>query len=199
MSTLRTMIIFLSEYSTIDCAWKLPSQQNALETLQDVCLAGMLPQNRRVWVEKLTVDIAMGSKMCFAYMDLLNAQLLAAFDPYFYRLVRVSTAMATLVDYLSRAWDNSAGVCNDFSTSPYVASIQPEPIDYFRACAHTYDCKVKCKENYDAFEQAKDALTLKQILQPQTKSRQVAVTSYFFTVDDIANNLHLAPMRTLGM
>jgi len=38
--------------------------------------------------------------------------------------------------------------------SPFVISVVPEPVDYFMGCMHTFDCRVRCLDTMQAFDDA---------------------------------------------
>ena len=63
-------------------------------------------------------------------------------------------------------------------SSPYVVSIMPEPADYFMPCINTPDCRIRCLDVFNAFEEALQAT----VQEPVFVSRlDVNVESKYFT------------------
>jgi hypothetical protein len=42
--------------------------------------------------------------------------------------------------------------CNNFIDTPYVVSLIPQPVDYFRVCGKTNACRLQCLSEFQAFE-----------------------------------------------
>ena len=62
-------------------------------------------------------------------------------------------------------------------------SIIPEPVDYFSACTDTSDCRIRCKEEYDVFEEAKNKIIASGIQLGFETQMAVSMDSMFFSSD----------------
>jgi len=136
-------------------------------------------------------DSAVG--VCHASMDIANNSLLTAFDPVLSRLYKLVEALQGLLNYLVVAVGLDTGKCNDYS-SPYMVSIMPEPADYFMPCINTADCRIRCLDVFNAFDEALQAT----VQEPAFVSRlDVNVESKYFSLDDIENQRHLPPFEII--
>lgn len=95
---------------------------------------------------------------------------------------------ASVIDSLL-LFDSDSGKCNNFADNPYVLTLLPQPIDYFRVCGTTESCRLKCYSEFEAFES-------KNLEMPITESATEIVQSLFFnTIDDDT----YMPLRPLAM
>ena len=195
---LDALLIFLVDFATVDCACKLPQQHNVQDVLERICLPQNMAFQKRSFLNGIRHDPTQATNICHSYMDEVNTQLLQCFDIVFRRLLKITEALAELLDYFTVIWDSDAASCSDYTTSPYIVSLQPEPVDYFRGCTNTFDCRVKCKDNFDAFEASLAALPIEQV-PTQKLSSEVSVESNFFSFDDIEANRNLPPMQIMAV
>jgi len=127
-------------------------------------------------------------------MDYANRELATAFDPVFARLSKLTTALEESLDFLLTVSKLDTGSCTEFEQSPYVVALMPEPVDYFMACMHAFDCRAKCLDTMDAFDEA-----LARVGTPPTyeSTQAVVVESKYVSVDDMEKGRQLAPFEVL--
>lgn len=70
-----------------------------------------------------------------------------ALDPMFSLLEAGSREVTSVMDYFV-----GGGDCNNFADNPYVVTLIPQPVDYFRACGLTDTCRLRCLAEIQAFE-----------------------------------------------
>jgi len=76
---------------------------------------------------------------------------------------------------------------------PYVVSIMPEPADYFMPCINTPDCRIRCLDVYNAFEEALQAT----VQEPAFVTRlDVNVESKYFSLDAALYQRHVGRVRS---
>eukprot|EP00961_Rhodomonas_salina_P041958 564289-Rhodomonas_salina.1 len=74
---------------------------------------------------------------CAKMRALMQSNLKGAMGPAFQSLRAAAAAVGGSVNYLRAALDGDAGQCLDFDSDPFVVTLIPEPMDYFRACGAT--------------------------------------------------------------
>jgi hypothetical protein len=186
------LLVLLLEYPSMRCACVLSAAQVPREVVQGLCLQRELPAALRAALKRIARGGAVG--LCFASMDVANARLKHAFDPFFRRLYSAATALGQSLDWVVAFWDKEAGECHNFE-SPYVVTLIPEPADYFMMCSDTSTCRAKCLDEIEAFEVARQ-------LQPDpgfVATQTVTVSSRFFSVGDVEAERHLAPFQVLAL
>ena len=196
-SSIVVLKVLLVEYVIMDCVCKIPEEHVRLELIESTCLRKLVPISLRVWMLNIgdTPGVSEISH-CFRNMDYANRQLTTSFDPVFSRLSKLTTAFEESLDYLLTVSKLDTGSCTDFEQSPYVVALMPEPVDYFMACMHTFDCRIKCLDTFNAFDEA-----LSKVGTPPTfeSTEEVVVDSKYFSTDDMQNDRHLAPFEVLAI
>lgn len=150
--------VLFSEYPAVSCVCNRPVGLRTVSGLDDIsetCLARVVPISLREWTLGLVfAEDNSQNDLCFAAMDGANARLEGAFDRALSRMYLASTYAAEGFDYLLSAVTADKEKCNSYQTSAYVAAIVPEPVDYFLGCLHIPDCRIKCYDEYVAFEES---------------------------------------------
>lgn len=171
--TLDVVRVLLGEYPVLHCVCKL-QQGHPIESM-DTCLQHFLVMNERQWIlglqfpnqipadatmRKLALSVMSREDACYAAMDGANLRLQNAFNPMFTRLYKATNELSLVLDAMLSSILGGKGPadnCEDYTSSPYVVAILPEPTDYFMGCMATADCAIRCADEYAAFEQAKEA------------------------------------------
>jgi hypothetical protein len=117
--------------------------------------------------------------MCIAMSNIANTNMRDAPLRYFQYMYDYSDSFSGAIDYAVSLFDDDAGRCTNFYTSPYVMTIMPNPIDYFRVCGLTDICRIRCFDLYRAFDDA-----LAQDANVRALTYTVAVESLYFTDAD---------------
>ncbi len=92
------------------------------------------------------------SGICPYLVAMSGAHFTTALDPMFAEISAGTRQLASVVDSFIVALDSEAGDCNNFQDNPYVITLVPEPVDYFRVCGLTTNCRTKCLSEFQAFE-----------------------------------------------
>jgi len=196
-STLRAVMIFVVDYRAMDCICRLSSEIDSVDFIERECL----PRNSPFFIKSLTLDFVRADvntqrEMCFAYMDTANRKLLTAYDPLFNHMYQASLNLGSVLDRILSWGGLLTSNCANFHASPYVLTLLPEPNDYFMGCLKTFDCRSRCLDTYEAFEQALNAYS---VTPTQDIVHTSTVQSRFFSVEDAENGLDLPPFAIYGM
>ena len=194
---LTVITVLTLEYPTVACACKLGDGDvvgdGALDTLTSICLLRPLPIEETQWLSALVHAQNDRRELCFVTMDRANVLLETAFDKSYRRMYLMTQYAAGVADGVLAliTADNSA--CDAFDVFPYVMSIIPEPVDYFSSCVDTQDCKIRCFEEYTAFEDAKRKVLDAGIDVGFKTEIAVIMESMLFSSDDIEAGRHKPP------
>jgi len=195
-ATLTLLTILFADYTVMTCVCGQVEEQVRVNVITNMCLVYLSPNHWRVWMlqqREMRADDAVN--VCHSSMNLSNNHLMVAFDPVTLRLVKLVDTLHGLLNYVDISVGMDSGQCNDYS-SQYIASLMPEPADYFMLCIHTADCLFKCLDVYNVFDTALQA----SVAEPLFVSRiDMLVESRYFSLDDIKNECHLPPFEIIGM
>jgi len=100
---------------------------------------------------------------------------------------------AAAPDISQHATQDDAGDCEDLYGSAYVMTIMPEPVDYFMRCASTFDCRARCLDTHEAFEDALAVVKRSGREPTYTQQTPVVVQSKYFSSYDIDAGRHRPP------
>ena len=164
-----------------------------LSAVTRICLMRPLPIEEKQWTTALTLAQNDRKQICFATMDRANVRLATAFDKTYSHMFKMTQHAAGVADAMLGFVTGDVTVCDAFDVSPYVMSIIPEPVDYFSSCTDTVDCRVLCKEEYDAFEEAKQKIVASGIELGYETSVGVMLESMFFSNSDIEQGRNKPP------
>jgi len=118
-----------------------------------------------------------------AYMDMhMKNSFSTFFSEQYLAGESVGGSMEFLLSALSTGSTSTRDICTDYLTNPYVVSILPNPIDYFRPCGMTTTCKTRCGTEIQAFEEANRI----SVYKPITKQYTAKVRTPFFLDNDEA-------------
>ena len=92
------------------------------------------------------------SGICPYLVSMSGAHFTTALDRMFSEISAGNRQLASVVDSFIVALDSEAGDCNNFQDNPYIITLVPEPVDYFRVCGMTTNCRAKCLSEFQAFE-----------------------------------------------
>jgi len=124
---------------------------------------------------------------CPAIVKMTQTHFTESLDEMFALLEAGARELASVMDYFIQT--NFVGDCNNYADNPYVLTLIPQPVDYFRICGKTQTCRIRCLSEFQAFE----ALNLEL---PVTETVTENVQSLFFnSIDDDT----YMPVRPLAM
>jgi hypothetical protein len=191
---IRVILIFSVDYPLMSCVCKESVGYPLEEILNEVCLPAILPMSAKAYVMQRIE--AKSTSNCYDVMDSINQNLLTAFDPFFSRMVKAQAAVESAFGMVVTqivGLDALNTKCVNFE-SPYIVSILPEPVDYFMGCMHTFDCRTRCLETFQAFEDALSVYTSTDAASPSLVMKsQIETESRFFRESDMEVGKHLAP------
>jgi len=72
-------------------------------------------------------------------------------------------------------------------------TIMPEPVDYFMRCASTFDCRARCLDTHEAFEEAFAVVKRSGREPTYTQQAPVIVQSKYFSMHDVDAGRHRPP------
>lgn len=196
-STLRAFMVFSVEYRVMNCICKLADEVNSVQFVKSECL----PRNSPMYMKSFTLDflqsdVSTQQDLCFGYMDAANRGLLTAFDPLFNHMYKAGENYGSVLDSILNFGGVNSGNCADFHASPYVITLLPEPSDYFMSCMDTFDCRARCLDTYEAFEQALNSFSTTPSFEI---SHKAMVQSRFFSIEDAENGVDRPPFALHGM
>jgi hypothetical protein len=203
---MTVVTVLVLDYPTVSCACKLSDGEmrggagdTVLDAVTRICLLRPLPVEEMQWLVALARNQEDKREICFITMDRANARLASAFDKAYLRLRHMTEYVEGIVDSLLALVTGDGVACDAFDVSPYVVSIIPEPVDYFSACVDTEDCRVKCLEEYAAFDSAKQFEESRGVeLGLQTDVR-VDLESMLFSAQDIEDGKNKPPFMILDV
>ena len=194
---LTVVTVLTLEYPTVSCACKLGEGDvlgdSALDTVMRICLLRPLPIEETQWLTAITLAETDRRGMCFATMDRANARLRTAFDKMLHRMYLMTQHVADVADALLSLITGDGAACDAFDISPYVMSIIPEPVDYFSACVDTADCRIRCLEEFEAFDAAKSQIIASGVQLGFKAEIPVTLESMFFSREDVEVGRHKPP------
>jgi hypothetical protein len=125
--------------------------------------------------------LADAESQCSTLVENMSSDLHSAFDETFSELYAGARYVGSSLDYLITVLNpDDAGQCDNYESSPYVSVIIPNPVDYFRVCAKTEVCAVRCQQQIEAFERVRPPTTR------TTKGSQVVQSLFFPVINDDA-------------
>ena len=204
-SSMQVLIILTVDYPAMACACVKTQERNPAAIIEDECFQSKWGTRNRVNMQEIRrnsiLDADARNNLCFAVMDTVNTRLERAFDPVFSRMYKFTRELGRAVDYLFTVFFRpDAGVCDNFLTSPYTISIVPYPIEYFAGCVHTFDCRLRCGEELQAFELALSQVTATDGSAPRFAATQdIQIESRYYSEDDILNRRHLPPFEVFAV
>ena len=190
--TVGTVLVL--EYPLVSCACKL-GEGEALGRVSEICMSRPLPVESSQWLLELNLATASQQQVCFAAMDSANARLHTAFDKTYRRLYELTRHAAQVVDGLLALVTGDTVACDAYDVSPYVISIIPEPVDYFTSCIDTEDCRARCLDEMESFEESK--ARLRSYRPGLVSTLAVPLESMLFSIDDIEKGLNRPPFLVL--
>lgn len=127
------------------------------------------------------------SEICSSVLKMTQTHFTESLDTFFELLESGTRELSNAIDYFIQI--NYQGDCNNFVENPYVLTLIPQPVDYFRVCGKTETCKFRCLSEFQAFES-------KNIESPHDEIITQDVKSLFFnSVDDDT----IRPLRSIAM
>lgn len=207
-AVMTTIFILFIDYQVMDCVCKQPNGFNTAEILETVCLPRIMPMAAKAFVLNEIPDPdpnAQPKSQCFLVMDSINNKLIKVMDPVLSRMYKAQTALesaiASIVSFDLSGSSTVGSGCTDWSTSPYVVSILPEPVDYFMGCMETIDCRSRCLDPMRAFEESLNAYRASK--GPHRGFERPAIdmevnSLYFSTLDEFEGK-HLAPFAVYAV
>jgi hypothetical protein len=97
-----------------------------------------------------------------------------ALDETFADVQSGTAQLASVIDsFITVSLDPGAGDCDNFQDNPYVITLIPQPVDYFRVCGLTSLCRTRCLSEFQAFEEV-------NVMPPTTETVTETVRSPLF-------------------
>jgi hypothetical protein len=199
-SIIHVILILTIDYQVMDCVCKQTDGFVVQDVLNNVCLPRIMPMARKAFVMD---SIALRStSACFTVMDAVNDKLLHVFDPVFSRMVKAQLALESAFGLLvtqAMGMDSLNMKCMQYD-SPYVVSIMPEPVDYFMGCMETFDCRARCLDTMQSFDEAKTTYSsYSSIPLAYINTSDIDTESRYFSYADMELGKHLAPFAVYAV
>jgi hypothetical protein len=170
IATLDLLSVFLVDLPLIVCVCRQTSGNNPTNWILHHCES---PDGLKPFLRTL-ID---NPDQCASIVTQTNTNLTGVFDDMLGELFAGTTSVGSILDSLMAAVDGGkAGQCDNFESNPYVVTLIPEPSDYWRVCGKTDFCKLRCRQQMEAFEAVKPSLLT--AVRSTTSTR--AVQSLFF-------------------
>jgi hypothetical protein len=173
VDTLRLLTIFTVDIPLMVCVCK-DSVGHPAGWIVSNCEA---PDRSKAMMRRL----ADSDSQCSTVVEKLTSDIHSVFDETFSELYAGTRYVGSSLDYLVKILNpDDAGECNNYESSPYVSVIIPNPVDYFRVCAKTDVCGVRCLQQIEAFERVKPPTVR------TTRGSQVVQSLFFPVINDDA-------------
>jgi len=162
IATLNLLSVFFVDLPIIVCVCRQTSGNNPADWILHNCDSpdGLKPLLRTI------MD---NPHMCAEFVNRTNTNLTTVFDDTLGELFAGTNTVGSVLDSLLAAVDGSkAGQCDNFNSNPYVVTLIPEPADYWRVCGNTDFCRLRCKQQMEAFELVRPSSFLRSTTSTQT-------------------------------
>ena len=153
------------------------------------------PTNMRPLIASMISGSSQQKSVCSELSATVEDNMRGVLNPALQHAHAATSAVASFVDYATILIDPDAGKCDDFLYSPYTMAIVPEPVDYFRSCGKTQDCKLNCFTVFEEFEAAK----LRALNNGRTIEIKNNVERNFFSKQDVLDGKAAPPFQILSM
>ena len=117
---------------------------------------------------------------CPALVEMTKTHFTEALDPMFANLEAGARHLGSVIDWM--IGDDGSGQCDNYEKNPFVVTIMPQPIDYWRVCGKTQRCRYLCYDEFVAFESVRQDFTVTETVTTQ-------VQSLFFNSKDQDTNI----------
>ena len=149
IASLDIVSIFMVDLPLIVCVCKQTSGSNPSNWILNHCDA---PDGLKPLLRTLIDD----PNSCVSLVSQTKANLTGVFDDVFGELFAGTSSVGSVLDSILGAIEaDKAGQCDNYESNPYVVTLIPQPVDYWRACGYTDVCRVRCQQQIDAFEAVK--------------------------------------------
>ena len=149
IATLDLLSIFMVDLPLIVCVCRETSGNNQVSWILNHCDS---PDGLKLLLRKLIDD----PNTCTSLVEQTNANLTGVYDNTLGELFAGTMSVGSILDSLLAAIDGSkAGQCDNFDTNPYVVTLIPQPVDYWRVCGTTDLCKLRFQQQIEAFNMVK--------------------------------------------
>lgn len=135
----------------------------------------------------ITLD---NDQICPAMVKMTQYHFTESLDEMFSLLETGTRELASVMDYFIQV--NYQGDCNNYLDNPYVLTLIPQPVDYFRVCGKTEVCKYRCFSEFNAFN-------ARNIEAPTEETATETVQSLFFNSVDDDTYMPLRPIAMLEL
>lgn len=148
-ATLDLVSVFLVDVPVMACICSQGEGRNPTEWIVNHCDSpdGLRPMLRTIMDKR---------DQCGAALKQTTDNLTGVFDDVFGEMFAGTTYVGSILDSLLASIDpGKAGSCDNYESNPYVVTLIPEPVDYWRVCGTTTFCKLRCQQQIEAFEAMK--------------------------------------------
>jgi hypothetical protein len=197
LGAVETALAFFVDLPMLGCLCSESDQRDYRQWAMDNCWEAAPSQFKGV-VYTIIQEADSLKAMCETSSTRVQGRISDAMNPFLDASYRASGTLADTVDYMRFIWDETAGSCRDFAGDPFVTTIIPDPIEFWRICAWTKTCKSKCIGSITTFEEAKDSYGVR-IRDVNRVTSQSTIESAFFSDMDIIASRTNAPFDVLEM
>jgi len=146
IATLDLLSVFTVDLPLAVCVCRQTSGNNPANWILHNCDA---PDGLKPLLRTLILD----PFKCNTLVAQTKANLTGVFNDTFGELFAGTTSVGSIIDsVLSIVESEKAGQCDNFDANPYVVTLIPQPVDYWRACGKTDLCRLRCQQQIEAFE-----------------------------------------------
>jgi len=165
--------VFFVEIPLMDCLCIRSTGDNFASHVQSTCW----PDTPDLWKPFVsTVMMKEKTEVCPDMVGMVQKHFSESLDEMFSRFHAGTREVSSVLDYFVHI--NYQGDCNSYVDNPYVMTLIPQPVDYFRVCGMTATCRTRCLSEFQAFE-------WRNLEEPLSSQVTESVKSLFFnSVDD---------------
>ena len=148
-ATLDLLSVFMVDLPLVVCVCRQTSGNNPQNWILSHCDApdGLKPLLR---------TLIQNPDRCVALVEQTKSNLTRVFDETFGEMFAGTSSVGSVLDsFLGSIDAEKAGQCDNFDANPYVVTLIPQPVDYWRACGKTDLCRLRCQQQIEAFEAVK--------------------------------------------
>lgn len=150
---LTMMAVFTVEVPLMACVCVQSAGLNFREHVLGRCFDDCPDLYKPLLAHLLTQYGDTPSAICPALTAMASTHFTGALDQMFADIESGTDQLASVIDsFITVGLDPQAGDCNNFQDNPYVITLIPEPVDYFRVCGLTSFCRTRCLSEFQAFE-----------------------------------------------
>jgi hypothetical protein len=197
---LNVVLILFVDVPSLACLCQQDAAVDFKKNAMETCWINA-PRHMQGVLRKIISEVYEPADLCDRMSDVVSYNLQNSMNDFVDLAYRSTEHVGNAVQYvfttLERRLGGKVDSCTeDFSTNPYIVTIVPDPVDYWRICGTTFICRSKCRTEIEMFEYQRDNSLVRL---GSSMIANIPVESQFFRDEDIVGGRSLAPFQILDM